>query len=374
MFIKYITKNLKNNFFGYLLIAILEIFMLCAILSSNGIISNSISEENNAKYEASSFFLAFDEPINAADYTDKIDEFSNRIPYEFELISFSPTNQSEGKNADFYRGNIYLFHNHEDLKFFMEDYFNVSSDQLPTKEEFDNREKVVMVGSSGFASDRYPSAKDNVVDGYIDIMGEKYRVSGYYGGASLYLFWGTQPEGTFLSDIIIEMKDIMTEKQTKEIMSLFREIFGNITLKREQLPDTYGLLDQRASEANIGISVVLIIISVFNTLLIFKYMLSVRKQSFAVFRLCGFGKLNCILYSGTEFLLLSASSAAISCVVFDNLVKPIMAGYYGIFNIIFDINYYLFVSAGYIGISLVMFLIYIVPSLTKSVTAELRGI
>lgn len=370
MFIKYIAKNLKHNFLGYLLIAALEVIMLCVILSSNGIISDTIAQESNKKYEAGRFMLVFEEKVKSYDIADKIDEFSQRIPYEYDDITvFSYFENSTSFEE------LYLFRDYENLKSFMKVYFDVSEDQLPTKEEFDNREKVVMVGNQVSWGHRDElSAFDRVVDGYIDVMGEKYRVSGYYSGIDMYMFWGTQPKQTMINGFLIEMKDIMSEEQTEEIMSLFREIFGNVPLSREQLPETYALLDQRAGEANIGISVVLIIISVFNTLLIFKYMLSMRKQSFAVFRLCGFGKLNCILYSGAEFLFLSAGSAAISCVVFDKLVKPIMAGYYGIFNIIFDINYYLVVSAGYIGISLVMFLIYIVPSLTKSVTAELRGI
>ena len=44
------------------------------------------------------------------------------------------------------------------------------------------------------------------------------------------------------------------------------------------------------------------------------------------------------------------------------------------FDVMFTADYYAVIIAAFLGISLIMFLIYIVPSLTKSVTAELRGI
>lgn len=373
MFIKYLKLNLKNNCLEYALIMICEVIMLCFILTANGIISNSVAEENNSKYEASRFFLGFKEPVKTADIAGKVDEFVERIPYEFKDINLLfPNKQSD---AEFYGSSgLFLFKDYDTLKEFMKEQFDLSPDQIPTKQEFDNKEKVVMVGTSLNMFHGNSTAYESVVDGYIDIMGEKYKVSGYYNGVGVYLFWGTQPVETQSSCFLIDMKDVMTEKQTNEIISLYKEIFGEIPLASEQLPETYALLDQRANEANIGLSIIMMLISVFNILLIFKYMMSLRKRSFAIFRFCGFKKITCILYSAAEFLLLSAASSILSCVIFDVLLKPILAGYYSIFEIIFTLDYYAVIIAAYFVISLIMFIIYIAPSLNKTISDELRGI
>ncbi len=373
MFIKYIKTNLKHNCLEYAFIIIVEVIMLCFILFTNGVIINSITEENNSKYEASRFFLRFKEPVNTADITNKVDEFVERIPYDFiDINLLFPSKQAI---TEFYGSSgLFLFRDYYNFKEFMEEKFDVSSGQIPTQQEFDNKEKVVMVGTSLNSFDGEPTAYESVTDGYIVLMGEKYRVSGYYDGSGIYVFWGTQPVETQSSCILIEMKDVMTEKQTKEIMALYYEIFGEIPLASEQLPSTYALLDQRANEANIGISITMMLISVFNILLIFKYMMSLRKLNFAIYRFCGFGKFTCVLYSGTEFLSLSIVSSILSCIVFDKFLKPFLLSYYSIFDIIFTIDYYAVIIAAYFVISFIMFIIFIAPSLTKTVNAELRSI
>ncbi len=364
MFIKYILKNLKHGVLGYLFIALSEIIIMCVIMAANGIIVNTVVENDKSVYWSKTFsFLV--ESTKLSDIEDNVNEFAQRIPYRFHVI-----NMTLSPSKELYNGGLYLFYDYDAFKNHMQNEFNVSEDQLPTKEEFDNKEKVVMVGSANPGSNNYTSAVEAVSDGYLDIMGEKYKVSGYYGGVGIYMLWGTQPDNINVGLIEIQMEDVVTDEQAEEILALYNECF-DMPIGWQSVPKESDLLEKRANEANIVTSVLMIIISVFNTLLVFKYMLSARKHSFAVFRLCGFKRSVCVLYSGMEFLLLSAGAAVIACVVFDLLIKPAMAGYYGIFNIIFDFNYYLVMFLGYVGISLIMFFIYIAPFYTRSITREL---
>lgn len=107
------------------------------------------------------------------------------------------------------------------------------------------KDKVIMMGTS-----RSPGAENSAIDyvddGFLEIMGEKYRVSGYYKSTTMYMFWGTQPENTLISGLSIRMKNSVTEKQSDEIMALYNEIFGEIPLDNQELPETYDLLEIRA--------------------------------------------------------------------------------------------------------------------------------
>ena len=141
MFFKYIFKNLKHSFLGYMFIALSEIMVMCVIMAANGIIINTVVEEDNSAYLSKTFsFLV--EKTKLSEIEGKVDEFAQRLPYKFHVINMlvSPT-------KELYDGGLYLFYDYDAFKNHMQDSFNVSEDQLPTKEEFDNKEKVVMVGS-----------------------------------------------------------------------------------------------------------------------------------------------------------------------------------------------------------------------------------
>lgn len=372
MFAKYIKYNMKRQPLGYLLILICGVIMLNIMLCSSGIMLNSLTNESSQKNASRNFTLYFEEPVPANELEEKIELFANRMPYEYRVLNIILS--GEQRKNDFYNAfNLYFFPNYDELGAFMEEKFGADSSQLPTYAEYLKREKVIMVGNARSPGTEN-SAIDNVKDGFLEIMGEKYRVSGYYNGTTMYMFWGTQPENTLVSGLAIRMKNSVTEMQSDEIMALYKEIFVEIPLSSEELPETYGLLELRADAANILISVILMFISTFNILLIFKYMLTSRKRCFAIFRFCGFGKGTCVLYSGIEFMTLSAVSAILACIIFNGAVKPVLSEHYNMFDIMFTFDYYSVLIAAYLGISLIMFLVYITPSLTKSVTAELRTI
>lgn len=372
MFAKYIKSNLKKQPLGYLLLLFCGVIMLNIMLCSSGIMLNSLSNERGSKNASRYFTLYFESPVPASSLEEKVATFANRMPYEFSGLNLMLSGEQR-KNNFYNTYNLYFFSDYNELSAYMEEKFGTDRSQLPTLTEFLNKEKVIMVGAS-----RSPGAENSAIDyvddGFLEIMGEKYRVSGYYKGVTMYMFWGTQPENIMISGLAIRMKNSVTEKQSDEIMALYNEIFGEISLGSQDLPETYGLLEMRADAANIAISAILLLISTFNILLIFKYMLSSRKRNFAVFRFCGFGKTACIMYCGIEFMALSAISSILACFVFDRAIKPVLSERYNMFDIMFTFDYYSALIAAYLGISLIMFLVYITPSLTKSVTAELRSI
>lgn len=373
MFLKYISYNLKKHALSYLMILLCGIISLCIMLCGSGIMLDSVaSRQSYNKNETSVFSFDFSTPVLAEELEEKVEMFQAKLPYRFRMINLNLTGeQSREYLYDTYH--LYLFPDYDGLASNMYEVFATGRDQLPTYDEFVNKDKVVMVGSMQFETSDEPI--DHIDEnGYIDIAGEKYRVSGYYDGRGIYIFWRTQPKGTLIRGMVVRMEKPVTEQQTEEIMEIYKEIFGDIPLASQEIPELYGLLELRANMANIVISAVIMLISIFNILLVFKYMLSSRKRGFAIFRFCGFGKVSCVWYCGVEFMALSTISAAIGFLIFDKLIRGRLAEYYIMFDFIFTLDYYLILIAAYLVFSLVMFLTYIVPSLTKSVTTELRGI
>lgn len=291
--------------------------------------------------------------------------------------------ETDNKNDKYTQNVLFLFSDYEHLKKHLLKYFVNSVANLPTEEQFKNKTKTVLVGEKA-GSTIYPKdAKDEIFaftpefqfddNEKIITFDEKYDVCGRFNGNGIVFFWGSQPNNAMISGLQFQMSDIISEKQAQEIYELYTEIFGQETAYL-QLPKIQGLLEQRTNAANILVSLLLIVISVLNIMLVFRYLLSSKKKIFAVFRFCGFNKSVCLKYSFAEFMLISLVSSAMSIFVFNQIIKPFMTNYYSIFNTVFTADYFFPLFGMFTAACAVMFFIYIAPSLSKSVTAELREI
>lgn len=170
------------------------------------------------------------------------------------------------------------------------------------------------------------------------------------------------------------MKYFPTAEQRTEIENLFREtVTPDIEIANSWVPEEEDLLATRKDASILALTALMMIISTFNILAIFKSLVDERKGDYAVFRLCGYGKKEAMLFPLFEVLAVSGVCAALSCAVF-TLITPLAASIYPVISVLFDITFYLFFTLGYIGITAVLFLIYIAPSLNKSVSDELREI
>lgn len=138
-------------------------------------------------------------------------------------------------------------------------------------------------------------------------------------------------------------------------------------------PDEQDLLAMRKDASILALTALILIVSAFNILAIFKSVVDERKGDYAVFRLCGYGKKEAMLFPLFEVLAVSGVCAALSCTVFA-LMTPLVTSIYPVIPVLFDITFYLIFTLGFIGITAVIFLIYIAPSLNKSVSDELREI
>ncbi len=309
--------------------------------------------------------------------------FAEKIPCEFDYMNVFMSTETDNKNDKYTQNVLFLFSDYEHLKKHLLKYFVKSVADLPTEEQFKNKTKTVLVGEKAGSTIYLKDAKDEIFaftpefqyddNGKIITFDEKYDVCGRFNGNGIVFFWGSQPNNAMISGLQFQMSDIISEKQAQEIYELYTEFFGQETAYL-QLPKIQGLLEQRTNAANILVSLLLIVISVLNIMLVFRYLLSSKKKIFAVFRFCGFNKSVCLKYSFAEFMLISLVSSAMSIFVFNQIIKPFMTNYYSIFNTVFTADYFFPLFGMFTAACALMFFIYIAPSLSKSVTAELREI
>ena len=257
-----------------------------------------------------------------------------------------------------------------------ERWLEITDAPLPTKEQFENHENVCYIGEYQ-DEDKYDSYTytDDVHIRYGD---KEYLVLGTIkGNQGFHIFYGTEPESLTVEDVFLTLKDYPTESQVKEISELFMQIFnestnglGRVTVRSS--PKDFGLLEVKMSFANIFITALIQVIAIFNVMLIFRYIVSMRKKEFAVYRFCGFSKRACILSSLCEIMCISFICSVISFAVFE-LIKPALAEQFSAVSAAFDFGYYLLILIGYLVLTAIIFTIYIAPALNKSVVNELKG-
>lgn len=360
MFLKYFLNNLKNHFLPYALITVLETVLLCVALTASGIVLAVSDDENSSVFWARCYSFYFSAPISYEDNCDKIYDFLNELP------------GCEEANIDTTRFSLIVvwYPDCDSMYKVLNERFGLEPKDLPTEEQFNNGEKVTIVSTNPNGWDEDCDDKETD-DGHFMIGGEKYLITGRYSGWGKYVFFNSAPKDCSVKGLDIRFKTVPTKTELKTVYELTDQYFGDVEV--EHTPQINDLLDKRFDDANILLSVVVLAMSVFNTLLVFRYIIFSQKKYFAVLRFAGFSKATSVIYSGVELLIVSVISALFSGLVFGKLLIPIMGKYYAVFSsAVFTADYYITLYGIFLGISAVMFLVYIVPSLTKSVTDELR--
>lgn len=366
MFFKYLAENLKNKKLHYLILVACEISMLVISIIANGIMMDNVAKITGDDYEAKRIILIFKERYKLSDIREDYIEFCQKSPVPIGMLEVDQLRPNFGTYN--YPSIICYLPDYSNV----EEYFGKSSTSLPTQKQLDNREKVVLLGK-GYQYDKLGDHQYTDENHILVGDDEEYLVVGEIPGGSYAIFFlGSEPDQTYSRGFDVMFSYYPTTEQQKEIYQVLEEtVIKDREVEEMYLPDTQDLLDMRKSAASIILTAFVQLISVFNIMLIFKFMIDSRKKQFAVFRLCGFKKSACVVYSLCELIMTSALSAVISCVAVQ-LLKPALAKNYSIFNVMFGWDYLLILSAGFLIITALLFMIYISPSLKKSVSRELR--
>lgn len=361
MFVQYLKHNCKSRPLQYILLILSIIFMLVISVVANGIMLDNISD-NYAKLEARSCSFILSDGVGISEIRDDINNFLANSPVEIKEMSLYG-------DSDLY---VKYFPDYEGVKAW-EDEFGALDNNF-TEEQYLSHEKVAIVGTESGGGMYGVPPHTYTDDDHILLEGEEYRIIGR-SSSSFYAFvlWGAEPPNTNLRLFDIYFKDYPSKEQIKEINQLVQDklIKDRNTKYEAELVSADDLLATRKSVSNIVITAFVQIIAAFNALLLFKYMLDMRKKYFAVLRLCGFGKSVCVKYSFGELFIVSGLSAVVACVIIGYL-RPVLAYYFDIFRVMFDAWHMAIYAMSFLAAVALVFAVYVIPSLGKSVTRELR--
>jgi len=358
MFIQYLKHNFGAHPIQYVLLILSIVFMLTVSVIANGIMLDNISDDM-AWIEAHYSYIIFEDVMKMSEFRDDINEFLDKSPVEIGWIGI------EARDSDTH---ITYAPDYDSLRVWGKDFGGVEDF---AEEQYLNSEKVSVVGTGMWPGDKEHIYTD---DDHILIAGEEFLIIGKNSVASkAYVLYDAAPENTPVSSFEIYVSGYSSREQMKEFKKLVNEtlIKDRATKYAPEYLSADSLLATRKTVSNIVISAFVQIISAFNALLLFKYMLDMRKKYFAVLRLCGFGKSSCVKYSFGELMLVCVISAALACAAV-GLLRPVLAHYIDIFNVMFDAGHMAVFALCFPLAAAIVFAVYIMPSLGKSVARELR--
>lgn len=394
MFGKYLINTLRKHTLTYAIIAICEVIMIVISMFALSVILEHASNNPYEIRQAYSKFFSYkfeiydvsDHPIlteeekaellntetllKASVMRERIYEFCDKSPIKINNMNVGLDHMKYN-----YWNMVMYFQTYEDMyKYLTEHKDNpLPAGSLPTREQFENHEKIVLLSTGqGSDSDEYVfSDEQHLLFGN---DGDEYLIVSKIPWNALVLFLGSEPDDAKVSEIYFELDSIPTQEQVDEIHKLFNDIvireyapFCSYT----KIPEIKNLLDLRKEASTIIITALLMIIMSFNYMTIIKFMIEKRKNDYAVFRLCGFSKRKAMTFPMLETLGISAVCVVVSCLLFE-LLKPLIVLYSPVVYSMFDLWYYLCFSLGLILITMILFLIYVLPTLNKSVSDELR--
>lgn len=378
MFVKYIVNSIKNNPLWYILTVLCEIALLLIVFCANGILLNALANNTKALENSNYFHLDLNETLTTSKPQDRelIDSIFEKVDDIEDMVLVVAT----GTDSSVYYSTfpfIRAFASYEDMEYFYKEYQELDKSNLPTRQQYENHEKVVIMGDveynnweDYYAYFRYLD-EDHILVGPDDVPCTVTGYSPFISGVDY--IYGCEPDNMQIYMISFALKNIPTKQQAAEITEFLKDTF-NFDLDSFIEPELQNLLDIRKNGANILLSSLMLLLIVFNITLIFKQTVERRKRNFAVYRFCGFSQRTNIVYFFGEMLILSALSALSACIIFECAVKSALSSYYSVVETLFTPGYYFLLSLGYIVVAALLFALCIVPSLKKSIALQLSNL
>lgn len=376
MFIKYLTNSIKNNPFWYILTVFCEIVLLLILFCVNGILLNTLVNNSKAWMNSNYYSIPLKKTLTTSKPEDRklIDSIYENAGDD---IDFMVLDIVTGMDSTMYYAMfpmIRVFKSYEDMVYFYKKYQETDESNLPTRQQYESGEKVVVMGNveynpfeEYYAEFRY-SDENHILVGPDDVACTVTGYSPHIAGVDY--IYGCEPDNMQIYRIEFILKNIPTKQRLEEITGFLKETFDYDSEEFVE-PELQSLLDIRKNGANILLSSLMLLLIVFNITLIFKQTVERRKRDFAVYRFCGFSQRTNIVYFLGEMLILSALSVLSACIIFECAVKSALSSYYSMVEALFTPGYYFLLSLGYIAVTALLFVLCIAPSFKKSIALQL---
>ncbi|MGN0538099.1 MAG: FtsX-like permease family protein [Acutalibacteraceae bacterium] len=172
--------------------------------------------------------------------------------------------------------------------------------------------------------------------------------------------------------VSIVLTELPTPKRRTEIQNIINDIF-DMNIYLAEVPDTYEPMERQISQMVYIISLVVMAIILFALAKFYSYVLSNRKNTLTVLRLCGGTKRQIHLIYMIEIFLTMIVTSALGFVVFKYLCYKPIAEMYPSFDVFFTPDVYITIIAAYIVLALIIMAITIIPATKASIIDMKRG-
>lgn len=201
---------------------------------------------------------------------------------------------------------------------------------------------------------------------WIEIQGKEYKVIGYHTQLlTPYFPFESLDEDTTFQMIAIHFNKPITSSVYNEIKEHFESTFGSaITVPDLEIPEpeNYYLYN-----TIILISILIAILAAINFAVLYKYILSKRTKTLAVFRICGCTKAKVLRMFLSECMKIAIPLFAATTLIYDKLVLPKLGQHFEHIESAYSIKLYLLIFRIYIAATLIVLMIMISSFLGKTI-------
>lgn len=188
-------------------------------------------------------------------------------------------------------------------------------------------------------------------DGKVLIGGQEYQIIGLQSGIGTGYIPITSVDGdsVLLDEIALRFRDNISLREINLLNDVAQKCFGNRVISNYELEETEE--DSYLYNTILLLVLVVSLVAAFNFCALYHYIVTTRRRTLKIFRVCGLSHRKSIwLYLG-ECSVLSAGTYLVTLFLFHFLLMPFLAGNMDVF----DFHYKT-------GVYLVLFLVYFVSS------------
>lgn len=202
---------------------------------------------------------------------------------------------------------------------------------------------------------------------WISVQGKEYEVIGYHnwGTAPLLPFESLDDDTELEKSIFLTFDNPITRPQYNEVREAFERTFGDaVTVPDLDIPEaeSYYLYN-----TIILISIMIAIFAAINFAVLYKYILSKRTKTLAVFRICGCTKLRALRMFLSECMMIAVPLFALTTLVYDKFVLPKLGQHFEYIESAYSLKLYLLIFGIYIAATFVVLLCMISRFLRKTI-------
>lgn len=204
-------------------------------------------------------------------------------------------------------------------------------------------------------------------DYWIEIQGKEFKIIGWHTQMlTPYIPFESLDENTeFNNTVVVTFENSITRPQYNEIKRNFEGVFGSaVTVPDMDIPESenYYLYN-----TIILISVMIAILAAINFAVLYKYILSKRTKTLAIFRICGCTKFKALGMFLTECMMIAVPLFALTTLVYDKYVLPKLGRHFEYIESAYSFKLYLLIFGIYIAATFVVLLFMINGFLRKNI-------